>query len=633
MRHNRWMLVLVAVIFAGFLLATLILMLRTFQPVVVEAQYPPRCSFPEDVTGDGKVNVVDIMSVVSRIGADTFPAGYDQNFNGMVDLGDVWRVARLWQANCDDTNFDLVWGHYGDAILEEDDPGVNAEFRLPEGIDTSSVIDWQAQITYLDGWQQQGMWQLEGTQARHADYEGTFYLISPRVNLFDVPKPITLTFEYDLDNSAPRAWVEISINGSGWVHLDPQVIGQSLPKGSGLSREIDLSDYAFSIVQFRWALQGDCSCGDEEECGDCSNYFVVKNVEVKGGIDADDQKQRAYVADTGNHRVQIFEYEADGTTVTYKGEFGYYGDGDGEFDLPEDVVVGPDALVYVADTVNHRIEYFDEDGSFQGQFGSYGDAIPNVGDTEGIEFNSPSGVATSAWHLVSSSTDGPQGDYYFLYVSDTGNHRVQRFKIEKDDGTPKYDGEWGYYGHQDGKFNSPEGIDVDPIQTPEDLGMGAPTPCQQENWEAHVYVADTNNHRVQSFKLDGTFVAKFGQYGDAIPSQGDTTGIEFNRLQDVGVGIRLESLGGMVQTCAARLVDVYVADTGNHRVQYLLWDDQNTEHQYQDEFGYYGDASCEFNSQAGLAVDRLLPDDVGLEGDVFVADTWNHRCQRWSRPQ
>jgi hypothetical protein len=407
---------------------------------------------------------------------------------------------------------------------------------------------------------------------------------------------------------------------------------------------VDLSDYAFSIIQLRWGFNNSCLCEDPRYCDECEGY-TIRNVEIKGGIGSEDGigelKSRVYVADTGNHRIQIFEYEPDGTSMTYKGEFGYYGDGEGEFHLPEDVVVGPDALVYVADTGNHRIQYFDEDGNFQGQFGSYGDAILQQCDTEGIEFNSPSGVAASAWHLTQPTTNGPKADYFFLYVADTGNHRVQRIVIEKSDGvlvprcdgteTPKYDGEWGYYGDEDGKFNSPEGVDVDPIQTPPDL-TGMP-PDEPEQWEAHVYVADTNNHRVQFFKLDGTFVGKFGEYGDAIPSQGDTTGMEFNRPQDVGVGIRLEGMAGMIQTYANRLVDVYVADTGNHRVQYFLWDDQTTEHQYQDEFGYYGDASCQFNSEAGVAVDRLLPDNVGLEGDVFVADTWNHRCQRFSRPQ
>ncbi len=612
MRHNRWMLVLVAVLFAGFLSAVLIGPLGTLQPAPVGAQTSRMSSSPENVTGDDAVNAAGLNA------APTF--------------------------NCENTNFDFKGGVYGDTILNPGDDGANAAFRLPEGIDTSSVIDFQPMITLMDGWQFFGSWQLLGTQARHADIAGMWYLISPRINLFDVSQPITLTFEYDLDQDAIRGWVEISINGSGWVDLYPGP-GQSLEKGSGKKAEVSLSDYAFSIIQLRWGLETTCQCGDSKVCGDCTNHFVVKNVEIKGGIGAEDGmgmeelEHRLYIADTGNHRVQIFEYESDGSTLTFKGftltpddKPGSYGDGDGEFHLPEDVVVGPDAVVYVADTGNHRIEYFDADGNFLGQFGSYGDVILSQGDpAEDAEFNSPSGVAASAWHLISSFENGPDADYFFLYVADTGNHRVQRFKIEKNGGTPKYDGEWGYYGDADGEFNSPEGIDIDPIETPEDLGLGAPIPCELENWEARVYVADTNNHRVQSFSLQGDFKAKIGSYGDAIPSQGATTGVEFNSPQDVGVGIRLEGMLGFVQGCASRLVDLHVADTGNHRIMYLLRQEDADDHEFQNQFGRYGDEDGQFNSLAGIAADRLHPDDVGLESDIFTTDTWNHRYQRSSR--
>jgi hypothetical protein len=134
-----------------------------------------------------------------------------------------------------------------------------------------------------------------------------------------------------------------------------------------------------------------------------------------------------------------------------------------------------------------------------------------------------------------------------------------------------------------------------------------------------VYVADMGNHRVQYFTQDGTFVGKFGVYGI-----GNT---EFNRPQDVGVGIRLDQ----VSTTAQRLVDVYVADTGNHRIQYF---DETGSYQYQ--FGRYGVGEEQFNSPAGVAVDRLppaqYPDAVGREGDIFIMDTGNHRGQCSSRP-
>jgi DNA-binding beta-propeller fold protein YncE len=45
----------------------------------------------------------------------------------------------------------------------------------------------------------------------------------------------------------------------------------------------------------------------------------------------------------------------------YEGKWDSYGSGNGQFDLPLGVAVTPDgAYVYVADTENHRVQYFDQ---------------------------------------------------------------------------------------------------------------------------------------------------------------------------------------------------------------------------------------------------------------------------------
>ncbi|MAF09954.1 hypothetical protein CMK11_05830 [Candidatus Poribacteria bacterium] len=76
----------------------------------------------------------------------------------------------------------------------------------------------------------------------------------------------------------------------------------------------------------------------------------------------------------------ILDAERDSKQVVYKhspdGEreetFGRYGAGDGEFDGPKDIVVGADGGVFVADTGNHRIVKFDNDGQFELAFASEG---------------------------------------------------------------------------------------------------------------------------------------------------------------------------------------------------------------------------------------------------------------------
>ena len=94
---------------------------------------------------------------------------------------------------------------------------------------------------------------------------------------------------------------------------------------------------------------------------------------------------RIVLADAGNQRIQVFH--SNGTLVT---AFGSYGNGSGQFYNPSDVAVGPDGRIVVADSTSwrsgtHRIQVFHPNGTFEHTFGSYGDG-------QG-QFNNPSAVA------------------------------------------------------------------------------------------------------------------------------------------------------------------------------------------------------------------------------------------------
>jgi len=76
-----------------------------------------------------------------------------------------------------------------------------------------------------------------------------------------------------------------------------------------------------------------------------------------------------------------------------------------------------------------------------------------------------------------------------VYVADTWNHRIQKFK-----------GQWGIrrkmgkFWSGDGQFDWPYGIAID--------------------WcNGNVYIADTYNDRIQKFTSDGTFIAKWERSG------------------------------------------------------------------------------------------------------------------------
>ena len=62
-----------------------------------------------------------------------------------------------------------------------------------------------------------------------------------------------------------------------------------------------------------------------------------------------------------------------------------------------------------------------------------------------------------------------------VYVTDSGNHRVQKFT-----GNGTFITEWGEEGQENGQFSMPEGLAVDPLS-------------------GKVYVSDTSNNNVQVF--------------------------------------------------------------------------------------------------------------------------------------
>lgn len=78
----------------------------------------------------------------------------------------------------------------------------------------------------------------------------------------------------------------------------------------------------------------------------------------------------------------VRKYTTDGAELAH---WGSYGSGPGQFNQPNGVAVDPARNVYVADTYNHRVQVFSNDGAFLGQWGSYGSA-PG-------QFYRPSGIA------------------------------------------------------------------------------------------------------------------------------------------------------------------------------------------------------------------------------------------------
>ncbi|TLN27502.1 hypothetical protein FDZ74_01305, partial [bacterium] len=94
--------------------------------------------------------------------------------------------------------------------------------------------------------------------------------------------------------------------------------------------------------------------------------------------------------------------------------FGTAGSEPGQLNTPRALAAAADGSIYVADSQNHRIEHFAANGTLLQQWGGFTD-ITQGGGTDGL-FYEPWGVAV-----------GPDGS---VYVTDTWNHRVQKFTAE-----------------------------------------------------------------------------------------------------------------------------------------------------------------------------------------------------------
>ena len=133
--------------------------------------------------------------------------------------------------------------------------------------------------------------------------------------------------------------------------------------------------------------------------------------------------------------------------------------------------------------------------------------------------------------------------------------------------------------------------DVQTIETP--YGVNYPRDIDVDS-DGNIYVADTDNHRIQKFTPDGKFLMKWG-------IEGSDDG-EF----DGPCGIAISLLG-----------NVYVADTGNHRIQKFTPDGK-----FLMKWGTEGNGRGEFHFSHGL--------DVDVFGRVYVADAGNRRIQQFN---
>jgi DNA-binding beta-propeller fold protein YncE len=310
-----------------------------------------------------------------------------------------------------------------------------------------------------------------------------------------------------------------------------------------------------------------------------------------------------------------------------------FGDvGNGEFRAPSGIAADGAGNVYVLEQDTQRVQKLDPSGAFISKWGGDGTA-------EG-RFSFPYDIAVDAAHGG-------------VYVTDHENDRIERF-----DTSGKFVSAWGWGvrdgsatyqvctqgcragtpGPGSGQFNSPRGIATD---------------------GTYVYVADSANKRVQKFDLAGNIAAQWTIGAQEAPERlaaaggkvyattwnnvvwrFDSSGTPDNTWDGDGVKGSSGTGAGQFDSPEGLAVDgtgVYVTDSGNQRIQKL-----NSSGAFVTMWGWgVADGSsafqsCNANCHTGIvgSGDGQFFDAYAVAatgGNVWVADTYNHRLQRFSQ--
>ncbi|MFN4294885.1 MAG: PKD domain-containing protein, partial [Thermoflexales bacterium] len=318
-----------------------------------------------------------------------------------------------------------------------------------------------------------------------------------------------------------------------------------------------------------------------------------------------------YVADTENHRVQVFDRNTLGYVATIGGS---YGAGNYQFKYPTDVAVDAAGNIYVADYGNKRVQQFSPSRVYQRTYGTTGDSYMEAND----RFYYPEGVAV-----------GPDGS---IYVAEGYGHRLVKLNAA---GAPQWTvGEAGQPGDDNAHFGYLHDVAVGPdgrIYT-------------AEAWGSAPYMPG-GNHRIQIFNPDGSYYGGFGGHGSGNYQFDVPTGLGFDRNGYLYVADRenhrvqiydrqfayVATLGvtgtpGSDNAHFNRPFDVavdkdgtiYVADEGNDRVQVF-----DSNRQYVRTIGGGGTGSA-FDRFSGWGPHHLAVDS---QGRLYVVDSGNNRVQ------
>ena len=385
-----------------------------------------------------------------------------------------------------------------------------------------------------------------------------------------------------------------------------------------------------------------------------------------------DSSDNLYIADSLNHRIRRVDTSGTITTIAGSGHVGFLGGGYGgdngpavkaRLAQPKGVAVDDAGNLYIADTHNHRIRGVDASG-----------IITTIAGTGEQGYGGDGGPAHSArLYLPSAVAVDRAGN---LYIADSGNHRIRKVDASRTITTIAGTGRTGFSGgYSIGGYSGDGGPAVE-AELSEPLGLAVDT-------SGNLYIADSSNHRIRRIDASGFITTVTGTEGT-----GFSGGYSNGGYGGDGGSAVMAQLNYPHDVAADSYGSLYIADTWNHRIRRVdasgtITTIAGTGHS--DFAGDYGPAVvAQLSGPKGVAIDGsgnlyiatgnhrirrvdalgfivtivgprrdlyfsggssgdggpasegrvASPSDVAVDssGNVYIADTWNHRIRILTRP-
>ena len=320
---------------------------------------------------------------------------------------------------------------------------------------------------------------------------------------------------------------------------------------------------------------------------------VGRGMNAPGGTasyyDTAQKKLFLYIADKNNHRIRKLDTVTNAfVTVAGTGSSGSTGDGGqaiaARLKSPSGVTVDASGNLFIADTGNNKIRMVTAATGIISTVAGTGSAgFLNDGNAATLaQLNSPKGVSVDA-----------SGN---IFIADTNNHRIRIFTVGGNIDTVAGTGIGSY--NEEGmakvkRVNSPSGVTADT--------------------SGNIYVADTNNHRIRKFTVDGNISTVAGA---GIPGYW---------------GDGLAANAAMINSPQAVAVDgvgnIYIADTGNHALRLV-----NIHTGFIRTMAGTGIRGYNGDNQPAVQARLYSPGGVALGltrggGRIYISDTGNNRIR------